>query len=105
MPGFRAIEGGRSGGLDPRRAQLSRAHDLSTLGLAGSVGALLVIGFLLAAGQWGPGPVSWAHLALAALALSSVMCVVTIYLTSLFYDAHPRTARERRTAHETDELP
>lgn len=93
---LRAVEGGGRGGLDPRRARLARIHDASILGLAASAGAFLLVGFVLAAGQWSENAMFWTRLAMATLAVSAVMCVVTIYTVALLFEADPRTLRARR---------
>lgn len=104
MPRLRGIEGGGQGGLDPRRARLSRIHDASILGLAASIGGFLVVAFFFTfLGQWGPTTGFWVRFALATLGASAVMCVVTIYTVALLIASDPRTIHERSRLDDEEE--
>ena len=98
MPRLRALEGGGAGGLDPRRARLARIHEVAVLGMAGGGGSFLVVGFFFGLGHWGPLVSVITKASLAALAVTTVSCVATIYTVAMIFDTDPRTVREMREA-------
>jgi hypothetical protein len=98
MARLRGIEGGAEGGLDPRRARLSRIHDISILGLAASVVAFLLLLFTSNVVQWGPSALMWIRVILALSVVGAASCVATIFMVAFLFDADPRSQRERRQA-------
>ena len=103
MRRLRAIEGGATGGLDPRRARLARVHDVAILALAASFVALPIVGFAFAAEPWSGPAVALFHVALAGAVLGVVSSVATVYMVAFIFDADPRTQRERARLPDPDE--
>src|SRR5437016_3391533 len=82
----------------PRRPRLARIHEVAVLGMAGGGGSFLVVGFFFGLGHWGPLVSVITKASLAALAVTTVSCVATIYTVAMIFDTDPRTVREMREA-------
>ena len=81
-----------------RRALVAIASAVVLAAAAGAAIGARVVGFFFGLGHWGPLVSVITKASLAALAVTTVSCVATIYTVAMIFDTDPRTVREMREA-------